>query len=537
MDKLKRILKPSSLPPPRLTAQIHVQNDIVIVRPRATSGPSLDDDALHIQDETLLSGHVNIIAQPYLNLHSIRVGLVVLSRTKADTDSKTRETIIFERYKSFDLEEIQYTSIVQPSTTKHLINRRIEFDILVPASLPTYEHSKYGIVLAQVRLDVDFGYATTPAGLISTETLDYIRSNPPVQMKDEPESPPMVLGRPMILDLWQGGGKVVFPDQLCTCTASSQTNGHKSPLDQVHQSWTKTVAVIANPDPTGGLHPLRMQKKGFIPGLGEWRLFMLSDTFAVGGYLIPRLEISQSSLGLSVHAVHIHVHQTFISIPPEKFQFNLYGYNELEEGPAQVRCPVEVLPVITDGKVPVKGGPHPPALWSTLGKSADASMDEELMFVWQQDKLRLPDETKLRPTSLPGTSTPLRVEHEIAIKIFFSVQGETRQGEAMADTKQQGEVRMLVISVPVVIASCCCIEQRVKLPSYSEDPSVTDATSVPMCACCFKTEDFPVPTLPLESVTAGAPARAWDRGEGGVAGVATAQKSRAVTTGPAYAGV
>jgi hypothetical protein len=63
----------------------------------------------------------------------------------------------------------------------------IEFDILVPASLPTYEHSKYGIVLAQIRLDVDFGYATTPAGLISTETLDYIRSNPPVQMKDEPE--------------------------------------------------------------------------------------------------------------------------------------------------------------------------------------------------------------------------------------------------------------------------------------------------------------------------------------------------------------
>jgi hypothetical protein len=61
-----------------------------------------------------------------------------------------------------------------------------------------------------------------------------------------------------------------------------------------------------------------------------------------------------------------------------------------------------VLPVITDGKVPVKGGPHPPALWSTLGKDADASMDEELMFVWQQDKLRLPDETKLRPTSLPG---------------------------------------------------------------------------------------------------------------------------------------
>lgn len=63
------------------------------------------------------------------------------------------------------------------------------------------------------------------------------------------------------------------------------------------------------------------------------------------------------------------------------------------------------------------------------------------------------------------TSTPLRVEHEIAVKIFFSVQGETRQGEPMADCKQPGEVRMLVISVPVVIASVSsrsivCISSR-----------------------------------------------------------------------------
>jgi hypothetical protein len=45
------------------------------------------------------------------------------------------------------------------------------------------------------------------------------------------------------------------------------------------------------------------------------------------------------------------------------------------------------------------------------------------------------------------------VEHEISIKIFFSVQGETRQGERMKDPQKQGEVRMLVVAVPVVIAS------------------------------------------------------------------------------------
>lgn len=119
------------------------------------------------------------------------------------------------------------------------------------------------------------------------------------------------------------------------------------------------------------------------------------------------MEISQSSRGLNVHAIHIHVNQTFISIPPEKFQFNLYGYNESDEGPAQVRGPTEVLPVITDGKVPAKGGPCPTPLWSLPGKGVDEPSDEVSMFVWQQDKLRLADETKLRPTSLPGCVSSL----------------------------------------------------------------------------------------------------------------------------------
>lgn len=216
MDKLKRILKPSTLPAPRLTAQIHLQNDIVVVHPRSSSSvgpPALDDDSPAVQDDTLLSGHVTILAQPYLNLYSIRVGLVAVCRNKAVADPDTKETIIFERYKSFDLEEIEYTSLVSPSTPNHLISRKIDFDILVPASLPTYEHSPYGIVLAQVRLAVDFGYAVTPSGLISAETVEYVKANPPVAMKEEKESPPMVLGRPMILDRWQGGGKVVFPDR------------------------------------------------------------------------------------------------------------------------------------------------------------------------------------------------------------------------------------------------------------------------------------------------------------------------------------
>jgi hypothetical protein len=127
--------------------------------------------------------------------------------------------------------------------------------------------------------------------------------------------------------------------------------------------------------------------------------------FAVGGYLIPRLEIDHSSPGCTIHAIHIHVNQTFFTTPPEKFEFSLHGHDGAENSKEEVRCPTEVLPVITDGKVPLKGNPqHSAPLWDS--PQVQGGQDGEAMFVWQQDKLRLPDETKLRPTSLPGCALP-----------------------------------------------------------------------------------------------------------------------------------
>lgn len=292
MNKIKRLLSSNQLPTPRLSAKIHILNDVVVVHPRPTQVPINPDDATFTQEDTLLSGHAIIIAQPYLTLYTIRVGLVVVFRFQLPEDTKTHETILFERYKSFDQEEIQYTSISRQSAPNHLIHRKVDFDILVPASLSTYEHSPYGIILAQVRLEIDFGYAGASTGLMGKEALDYIRANPPVPDQQEIETAPTVLGRPMILDLWQGDGKVTFPDrksfsmlrdslantlpsELCAC--ESVAPKEKSLSSRVQQSWVKTIAVIANPNPEGGINPLRISKSGFASGLGQWRLFMLSD--------------------------------------------------------------------------------------------------------------------------------------------------------------------------------------------------------------------------------------------------------------------
>lgn len=106
----------------------------------------------------------------------------------------------------------------------------------------------------------------------------------------------------------------------------------------------------------------------------------------------------------------MHVYQTFSLIAPEEYKFSPYGH---VEPVTETRCPTEKLVVLMDGKLPLKGteGRRPSPLWSgTKGKGAVEDGDNEEIFVWQQDKLRLPDETRLRPTSLPGCVSLLRLK-------------------------------------------------------------------------------------------------------------------------------
>jgi hypothetical protein len=71
---------------------------------------------------------------------------------------------------------------------------------------------------------------------------------------------------------------------------------------------------------------------------------------------------------------------------------------------------------------------------------------------------------------LDRTSTLMRVQHEIAFRIFFSIEGETIGGEPIPGGNQTGEMRMLVLTVPCFLASCCCIAERVKLPECELSP-------------------------------------------------------------------
>ena len=67
----------------------------------------------------------------------------------------------------------------------------------------------------------------------------------------------------------------------------------------------------------------------------------------------------------------------------------------------------------------------------------------------------------------------MRIQHEIGLRIFFSIEGETIGGDPIPNNRgkdQTGEMWMLVLTVPCFLASCCCIAERVKLPECKSPP-------------------------------------------------------------------
>lgn len=63
--------------------------------------------------------------------------------------------------------------------------------------------------------------------------------------------------------------------------SSSSDSSLDTVLERRVQTWVKNMAVIANPNPTTGTHALRVHKTGIAPGIGEWHVYLLSDSVGI----------------------------------------------------------------------------------------------------------------------------------------------------------------------------------------------------------------------------------------------------------------
>lgn len=117
--------------------------------------------------------------------------------------------------------------------------------------------------------------------------------------------------------------------------------------------------------------------------------------FSVGGYVIPRLELTTLAPGCTIYAVQLHLHQIIHLTSPEEYRFNPNGQETFN--PSETTCPTEKILIHADGVIPGERRPRrgTQALWES-GKEGKET------FVWHQDKVRISDESKTRPSTVVG---------------------------------------------------------------------------------------------------------------------------------------
>jgi hypothetical protein len=227
----------------------------------------------------------------------------------------------------------------------------------------------------------------------------------------------------------------------------------------------RCICLIYNPDPTGGINSLDMRQDGVVPGLGIFDSRLASDVWTVCALLRTTLSFPDPSPAATIYYVRTVLEQRAATTSPRdpegsKPIVSMTPFAVWEKG---VRPP----------KVPTRSSP---AVWR--GRQAGGSDTGTLQV---SGIGRLPNDETGRPSTLPGIITPIHVDHELAIEVFYSIDGEDVAGNPLAKGQPPG-VRLLRIVKPTIVPSCGCIPEALELPSYDQLADCA-AAAVPCPTC------------------------------------------------------
>lgn len=184
-----------------LTTEIHLQNDLVVVHPRAAS--TANDVVFSDHDDTLLSGSVIIVSESNILIWNIRIALVVLCKYRRPDEETWQEGIIYEQSRVFN--HLDREAIISTSADRQYIHRHIDFALMVPGSIATHEYLRHGMILPQIRVSVEFSQNTW-----STTALAALPTLPPVYVNERDGATP-IAGRQMRTESYSGGAVKVPP--------------------------------------------------------------------------------------------------------------------------------------------------------------------------------------------------------------------------------------------------------------------------------------------------------------------------------------
>lgn len=292
-------------------------------------------------------------------------------------------------------------------------------------------------------------------------------------------------------------------------------------------STSKEVFIILNVLPDGGPVPLDIQYHDVHEALGPISVSLTTTSLTVGAISTIRLNHPDPPPGLNVHLIRVFIEQGFelwsssrkawCKLQKEKLRVweigempykkkdglgskSLEGLgadekekeidiiwkaNEEEEGSAG-----KPGNSITDGVhrnaspfgLPSNGSssiPTTPA--ENHPNSGDGANSPETKVEGSGYKLRsvmrLPDDNVLRPSSLKGSRSEIKVNHEMGVEVFFSrlnILDEREETEAFGKPK----VQVFSMRRGVNIGSCLNTSDRIHLPPYiKENPNTSGNNS------------------------------------------------------------
>lgn len=282
---------------------------------------------------------------------------------------------------------------------------------------------------------------------------------------------------------------------LLTATALGAGRGGRGDI-----STTRAVSVILQVQPDGGPTPLDMQFHDYHDALGLFNISLLSASLTVGGTAAVRVLHPDPPEGLTVHVVRVFLVQTvelyseqrqaWVKLPPETLRLWEKGVM-----PYKSRRPEHVTPqdTIWFAEADAEGNPGPgrPGRGAGAGKPNMSPFGTALQGNFLQHShagtpevpsrhlgdghsegyalegiLRLPNHRILRPTTLKGSRTDIRVSHEIGTEVFFSRLSVLDQ-RPNSDSFGLPKVQVFSMRSEAIIPSCTCTHDTIHLPPYS----------------------------------------------------------------------
>lgn len=204
--------------PAPMEADIKLQNHGIVVHPGDAEPGS--------EENTVISGHFLLKSDSSINICGTRISFIVLYKYKRLGKETWEEAILHEQSQTFicgdnkrDLIHVEYEE------DKDIIRRRINFSIVVPKDIATYEYLPAGgIIQPHMRVSVELNNVDwDPESKQSAEADDIAYTLP--ELRALPQAPPgytddgtVVLQNHLLTERWTGGP--VIPENGESCSLS-----------------------------------------------------------------------------------------------------------------------------------------------------------------------------------------------------------------------------------------------------------------------------------------------------------------------------